>query len=135
MARSAKTGAKMRHWPHYDYGIVNRDIEESVENVAAISPATVLSAWQISLADFVNRLPLGPRTLEYALLAEELGFRAVWCPEVPAFGRDVWVTLARIRYSGSRRSTPASSGSSGPALRCGAMSRLRPRYLQFCAIL
>ena len=42
------------------------------------------------------RLPPGPRTVEYALLAEELGFRAVWCPEVPAFGHDIWVTLARI---------------------------------------
>jgi alkanesulfonate monooxygenase SsuD/methylene tetrahydromethanopterin reductase-like flavin-dependent oxidoreductase (luciferase family) len=26
------------------------------------------------------RLPPGPRTVEYALLAEDLGFRAVWCP-------------------------------------------------------
>ena len=42
------------------------------------------------------RLPPGPRTGEYALLAEDLGFRAVWCPEVPAFGHDIWVTLARI---------------------------------------
>jgi 5,10-methylenetetrahydromethanopterin reductase len=42
------------------------------------------------------RLPPGPRTVEYALLAEELGFRAVWCPEIPAFGPDIWVTLARI---------------------------------------
>jgi alkanesulfonate monooxygenase SsuD/methylene tetrahydromethanopterin reductase-like flavin-dependent oxidoreductase (luciferase family) len=42
------------------------------------------------------RLPPGPRTVEYALLAEELGFRAVWCPEIPAFGHDIWVTLARI---------------------------------------
>src|SRR5213595_2949651 len=42
------------------------------------------------------RLPPGPRTVEYALLAENLGFRAVWCPEVPAFGPDIWVTLARI---------------------------------------
>jgi 5,10-methylenetetrahydromethanopterin reductase len=42
------------------------------------------------------RLPPGPRTVELALLAEELGFRAVWCPEVPAFGHDIWVTLARI---------------------------------------
>ncbi|HET6609017.1 MAG TPA: LLM class flavin-dependent oxidoreductase [Rhodopila sp.] len=42
------------------------------------------------------RLPPGPRTAEYALLAEELGFRAVWCPEVPAFGHDIWITLARI---------------------------------------
>ena len=42
------------------------------------------------------RLPPGPRTVEYAVLAEQLGFRAVWCPEVPAFGHDIWVTLARI---------------------------------------
>ena len=35
------------------------------------------------------RLPPGPRTVEYALLAEELGFRAVWCPEIPAFGHDI----------------------------------------------
>ena len=42
------------------------------------------------------RLPPGPRTVEYALLAEALGFRAVWCPEIPAFGHDIWVTLARI---------------------------------------
>ena len=42
------------------------------------------------------RLPPGPRTVEYAVLAEELGFRAVWCPEVPAFGHDIWITLARI---------------------------------------
>ena len=42
------------------------------------------------------RLPPGPRTVEYALLAEELGFRAVWCPEIPAFGHDIWVALARI---------------------------------------
>ena len=42
------------------------------------------------------RLPPGPRTVEYAILAEELGFRAVWCPEIPAFGHDIWITLARI---------------------------------------
>ena len=42
------------------------------------------------------RLPPGPRTVEYAILAEQLGFRAVWCPEVPAFGHDIWITLARI---------------------------------------
>ena len=54
------------------------------------------------------RLPPGPRTVEYALLAEELGFRAVWCPEIPAFGHDIWVTLARIakRRSGSNLAPP-----------------------------
>ncbi len=48
------------------------------------------------------RLPPGPRTVEYARLAEELGFRAVWCPEVPAFGHDMWVTLARIAEKTTR---------------------------------
>lgn len=48
------------------------------------------------------RLPPGPRTVDYALLAEELGFRAVWCPEVPAFGHDIWVTLARIAEKTTR---------------------------------
>src|SRR5690242_10050743 len=42
------------------------------------------------------RLPPGPRTVEHALLAEQLGYRAIWCPEVPAFGHDIWITLARI---------------------------------------
>ena len=48
------------------------------------------------------RLPPGPRTVEYALLAEDLGFRAVWCPEIPAFGHDIWVTLARIAEKTTR---------------------------------
>jgi alkanesulfonate monooxygenase SsuD/methylene tetrahydromethanopterin reductase-like flavin-dependent oxidoreductase (luciferase family) len=48
------------------------------------------------------RLPPGPRTAEYALLAEDLGFRAVWCPEVPAFGHDIWVTLSRIAEKANR---------------------------------
>jgi alkanesulfonate monooxygenase SsuD/methylene tetrahydromethanopterin reductase-like flavin-dependent oxidoreductase (luciferase family) len=48
------------------------------------------------------RLPPGPRTVEHALLAEDLGFRAVWCPEVPAFGHDIWVTLARIAEKTNR---------------------------------
>ena len=48
------------------------------------------------------RLPPGPRTVEYAKLAEELGFRAVWCPEIPAFGHDIWITLARIAENTTR---------------------------------
>ena len=48
------------------------------------------------------RLPPGPLTAEYARLAEDLGFRAVWCPEVPAFGHDIWVTLAHIAEKTSR---------------------------------
>jgi 5,10-methylenetetrahydromethanopterin reductase len=48
------------------------------------------------------RLPPGPRTVEYALLAEDLGFRAIWCPEVPAFGHHIWVTLARVAEKTNR---------------------------------
>jgi alkanesulfonate monooxygenase SsuD/methylene tetrahydromethanopterin reductase-like flavin-dependent oxidoreductase (luciferase family) len=57
------------------------------------------------------RLPPGPRTVEYALLAEELGFRAVWCPEIPAFGQDIWITLARIAEKVSRHSLHNTNGS------------------------
>ena len=58
------------------------------------------------------RLPPGPRTIEYALLAEELGFRAVWCPEIPAFGHDIWVTLARIAEKTKRiKFSPSHRGS------------------------
>jgi alkanesulfonate monooxygenase SsuD/methylene tetrahydromethanopterin reductase-like flavin-dependent oxidoreductase (luciferase family) len=35
----------------------------------------------------------GPRTVEYALLAEELGVRTVWCPEIPAFETPALVAL------------------------------------------
>jgi hypothetical protein len=49
-----------------------------------------------SMLTYDFHLPPGPRTVEYAVLAEDLGFRAVWCPEVPPFGHDIWVTLARI---------------------------------------
>jgi 5,10-methylenetetrahydromethanopterin reductase len=48
------------------------------------------------------RLPPGPRTADYARLAEDLGFRAVRCPGVPAFGHDIWVTLTRIAEKTSR---------------------------------
>src|SRR5437016_13930238 len=52
--------------------------------------------WETPVLTYDFRLPPGPRTVEYAILAEDLGFRAVWCPEVPAFGHDIWVTLACI---------------------------------------
>ncbi|MBI2766106.1 MAG: LLM class flavin-dependent oxidoreductase [Chloroflexi bacterium] len=41
------------------------------------------------------RLPPGPRTPDYAALAEDLGYERVWCPETPAYGHDIWVALAR----------------------------------------
>lgn len=48
------------------------------------------------------RLPPGPDTVELAILAEELGYNAVWCPEIPAFGHDIWITLARIAEKTTR---------------------------------
>ena len=54
------------------------------------------------------RLPPGPKTVEYAVLAEELGYRCVWCPEIPAFGHDIWITLARIAERTTRIGVGAS---------------------------
>ena len=42
------------------------------------------------------RLPPGPDTVAQAQLAERLGYNRVWCPEIPAFGHDIWMTLSRI---------------------------------------
>jgi 5,10-methylenetetrahydromethanopterin reductase len=40
-------------------------------------------------------LPPGPRTVEYAALAERLGYRRVWLLDSPALYADVWATMAR----------------------------------------
>jgi len=39
--------------------------------------------------------PPGPRTVEYAELAERLGYRRVWLLDSPALYADVWATMAR----------------------------------------
>jgi 5,10-methylenetetrahydromethanopterin reductase len=44
----------------------------------------------------------GSRALEYARLAESLGYRRIWLYDSPAIYRDVWVTLAEIAL-GTRR--------------------------------
>jgi 5,10-methylenetetrahydromethanopterin reductase len=44
----------------------------------------------------------GPRTLEYARLAESLGYRRIWLYDSPAVYRDVWVALAEVAL-GTRR--------------------------------
>jgi 5,10-methylenetetrahydromethanopterin reductase len=44
----------------------------------------------------------GARTLEYARLAESLGYRRIWLYDSPAVYRDVWVTLAEVAL-GTRR--------------------------------
>ena len=48
------------------------------------------------------RLPPGPNAVGYAVVAEQLGYESIWCPEIPAFGHDIWVTLARIAEKTSR---------------------------------
>jgi guanylate kinase len=59
-ARVAKSTEEISHWSEADYVIVNRDIEDSVTQVAAIVTAERLRRErQIGLADFVNRLFTG----------------------------------------------------------------------------
>jgi guanylate kinase len=56
-ARMAKSSEEMSHWSEYDYVIVNRDIEASLDEVQAIITAERLRRTrQVGLADFVNRL-------------------------------------------------------------------------------
>jgi len=56
-ARMAKSSEEMSHWPEYDYVIVNRDIEASVDEAQAIVTAERLKrVRRLGLADFVNRL-------------------------------------------------------------------------------
>ena len=45
---------------------------------------------------YAFRLPPGPQALDHAILAEKLGYQHIWSPEIPAFGHDIWVHLARI---------------------------------------
>jgi 5,10-methylenetetrahydromethanopterin reductase len=41
-------------------------------------------------------MPPGPRVVEYAGLAESLGYRRLWLYDSPLLYADVWVTLARV---------------------------------------
>jgi guanylate kinase len=56
-ARMAKAADEMSHWAEYDYVIVNREVEESLSQVAAILAAERLKRErQIGLHDFVEGL-------------------------------------------------------------------------------
>lgn len=56
-ARMAKSAEEMSHWSEYDYVIVNREIETSVAEAAAIVVAERLRrSRRVGLADFVRRL-------------------------------------------------------------------------------
>jgi guanylate kinase len=55
--RMAKASDEMSHWPEYDYIIVNRDIEDSIANVASILAAERLKRdRQEGLHAFVSEL-------------------------------------------------------------------------------
>ena len=41
-------------------------------------------------------MPPGPRTVEYAQLAEDLGYRRLWLYDSPLLYPDVWMTLGRV---------------------------------------
>ncbi|MEM7748197.1 MAG: LLM class flavin-dependent oxidoreductase [Pseudomonadota bacterium] len=60
------------------------------------------------MTTYAFRLPPGPDTVAHAKLAEELGYESVWCPEIPAFGHDIWITLARVAENTSRIGIGAS---------------------------
>ncbi|MBJ22105.1 MAG: LLM class flavin-dependent oxidoreductase [bacterium] len=46
--------------------------------------------------DLSCSLPPGPRSVEYAQLAEGLGYRRLWLYDSPLLYPDVWMTLARV---------------------------------------
>jgi guanylate kinase len=59
-ARMAKSAEEMRHWPEYDYVIVNDTVEDSVAEVRAIVTAERLRRErQPGLAEFVQSLRAG----------------------------------------------------------------------------
>ncbi len=56
-ARMEKSADEMSHWAEYDYVIVNRDLEDSIDTVRGILRAErVRRERQIGLDEFVNRL-------------------------------------------------------------------------------
>lgn len=55
--RMGKAADEMSHWPEYDYVIVNRDLDVSINAVKSILHAERLKRFrQVGLADFVNKL-------------------------------------------------------------------------------
>lgn len=56
-ARMAKSSDEMSHWAEYDYVVVNRTLDKSIAEVAAILAAERLRRQrQLGLDEFVNRL-------------------------------------------------------------------------------
>jgi 5,10-methylenetetrahydromethanopterin reductase len=46
--------------------------------------------------------PPGPRVVEYARLAERLGYRRIWLYDSPLLYPDVWISLAQVAQATSR---------------------------------
>jgi 5,10-methylenetetrahydromethanopterin reductase len=46
--------------------------------------------------------PPGPRVVEYARLAESLGYRRIWLYDSPLLYPDVWISLAQVAQATSR---------------------------------
>ena len=65
--------------------------------------------------DLSCSFPPGPRCVEYAQLAESLGYRRVWLYDSPLLYPDVWMTLARI--AGVTRRIGLGPGVLVPSLR------------------
>ena len=59
--------------------------------------------------------PPGPRVVEYAQLAEQLGYARIWLYDSPLLYPDVWMTLARI--AGATRTIGLGPGVIVPSLR------------------
>ena len=56
-ARMSKAADEMSHWPEYDYVVVNRQVDRSVADIAAILRAERLRRTrQLGLVDFVKEL-------------------------------------------------------------------------------
>lgn len=52
--------------------------------------------------DLSFSMPPGPRVVEYARLAESLGYRRLWLYDSPLLYGDVWVMLARVAEATTR---------------------------------
>src|SRR5262245_46372125 len=52
--------------------------------------------------DLSCSFPPGPRVVEYARLAEELGYRRIWLYDSPLLYPDVWISLAQVAQATSR---------------------------------
>src|SRR5262245_43553678 len=52
--------------------------------------------------DLSGSFPPGPRVVEYARLAEELGYRRIWLYDSPLLYPDVWIALAQVAQATSR---------------------------------